>query len=175
MTVSDEEVDAAYSQAQELSSKQPQYLISEIFLAVDAPSAEEQVKQNITSILGQLKEGANFSALARQFSQSATASSGGDMGRTTLGDLPEPVGNKVKAMATGALSEPSCAGRVLPDRAAPKAPCCRVCGVVRSAAAPRPGPARAEDEARGDIGAHFGAAGTGIIKAKEEQNSQCRH
>lgn len=105
VTVSDEEVDAAYSQAQE-SSKQPQYLISEIFLAVDVPSAEEQVKQNITSILAQLKEGVNFSALARQFSQSATASSGGDMGWTTLGDLPEPVANKVKSMATGALSEP---------------------------------------------------------------------
>lgn len=105
VTVSDEEVEAAYSQAQE-SSKQPQYLVSEIFLAVDVPSAEEQVKQNVGNILNQLKAGANFTALARQFSQSATASSGGDMGWMTLADLPEPVAQKVKLMATGALSEP---------------------------------------------------------------------
>lgn len=104
VTVSDEEVEAAYAQAQE-SSKQPQYLVSEIFLAVDVPSAEEQVKQNVANILAQLKAGANFSALARQFSQSATASSGGDMGWMTLADLPEPVAQKVKVMATGALSE----------------------------------------------------------------------
>lgn len=105
VTVSDEEIEAAYQQAQE-SSKQPQYLISEIFLAVDVPSAEEQVKQNIGNILGQLKEGANFSALARQFSQSATASSGGDVGWTTLAELPGPVAEKLKNMSTGALSEP---------------------------------------------------------------------
>jgi peptidyl-prolyl cis-trans isomerase SurA len=104
VTVSDEEVDAAYAQAQE-SSKQPQYLVSEIFLAVDVPSAEEQVKQNVANILTQLKAGANFSALARQFSQSATASSGGDMGWMTLADLPEPVAQKVKVMANGAVSE----------------------------------------------------------------------
>jgi peptidyl-prolyl cis-trans isomerase SurA len=104
VTVSDEEVAAAYAQAQE-SSKQPQYLVSEIFLAVDVPSAEEQVKQNVANILTQLKAGANFSALARQFSQSATASSGGDMGWMTLADLPEPVAQKVKVMANGALSE----------------------------------------------------------------------
>lgn len=105
VTVSDEEIDSAFTQAQE-SSRQPQYLISEIFLAVDVPSAEDQVKLNIANILTQLKQGVNFSALARQFSQSATASSGGDVGWTTLGELPEPVANKIKAMSTGALSEP---------------------------------------------------------------------
>lgn len=105
VTVSDEEVDNAFTVAQE-ASKQPQYLLSEIFLAVDTPSAEEQVKQNIQGIVTQIKSGANFAALARQFSQSATASSGGDMGWVTLGDLPEPVANQVKTIPPGGLSDP---------------------------------------------------------------------
>ena len=105
VTISDEEVDAAYLQAQE-ASKQPQYLLSEIFLAVDVPSAEEQVRQNMQSIINQLRQGSNFPALARQFSQSSTASSGGDLGWLVLGDLPDPVADKVKSMATGTITEP---------------------------------------------------------------------
>lgn len=105
VTVSDEEVDNAFTAAQE-TSKQPQYLLSEIFLAVDVPSAEEQVKQNAQGIITQLKAGANFAALARQFSQSATASSGGDMGWISLGDLPDAVARQVKTMTSGAISEP---------------------------------------------------------------------
>jgi peptidyl-prolyl cis-trans isomerase SurA len=105
VTISDEEVDAAYLQALE-ASKQPQYLISEIFLAVDVPSAEDTVKQNAQSIIGQLRQGANFPALARQFSQSATASSGGDLGWVVIGDLPASIADKVKSMAPGTVSEP---------------------------------------------------------------------
>lgn len=105
VTVSEEEVDAAFIQAQE-ASKQTQYQIAEIFLAVDVPGAEEQVKQNMQNIIGQLRQGANFSALARQVSQSATASSGGDLGWVTLSDLPPPVADKVKALATGTISDP---------------------------------------------------------------------
>lgn len=105
VTISDEEVDAAYLQALE-ASKQPQYLISEIFLAVDVPSAEDSVKQNAQSIIGQLRQGANFPALARQFSQSATASSGGDLGWVVIGDLPATIADKVKGMAPGTVSEP---------------------------------------------------------------------
>ncbi|MBL9097879.1 MAG: SurA N-terminal domain-containing protein, partial [Alphaproteobacteria bacterium] len=82
VTVSDEEVDAAYLQLQ-ASAKQTQYAVSEIFLGVDTPEAEEQVRQNIQSILGQLRGGANFSALARQFSQAPSASNGGDLGLVT--------------------------------------------------------------------------------------------
>ncbi|MFN9161374.1 MAG: peptidylprolyl isomerase [Alphaproteobacteria bacterium] len=105
VTVSDEEIDAAYLQALE-ASKQTQYLLSEIFLAVDVPSAEEQVRQNAQSILGQLRQGANFPALARQFSQSSTASSGGDLGWMIIGDLPAGVSDTVKGMGTGTVSEP---------------------------------------------------------------------
>ncbi len=105
VTVSDDEVDAAFLRMKE-TSQSTQYLVSEIFLAVDVPEAEEQVKQNIQSILGQLKQGATFSAIARQFSQSSSASGGGDIGWVSDGDLPAPVGAAVKTLAPGAISEP---------------------------------------------------------------------
>ncbi len=105
VTVSDEEVDSMFVQAQE-ASKQPQYLLSEIFLAVDTPSAEEQVKTSIQGILGQLKTGANFTAIARQFSQSSSASNGGDMGWVTKGDLATQLADQVVKMTPGAISDP---------------------------------------------------------------------
>ena len=105
VTVSDDEIDSALQQAQE-STKQPQYLLSEIFLAVDVPGAEEQVKTSIQGILGQLKTGANFAAIARQFSQSSSASGGGDIGWVTLSELPETLGQQVKTMTPGVISDP---------------------------------------------------------------------
>lgn len=105
VTVSDDEIDLAFLQAQ-ASSQQTQYLVSEIFIGVDTPEAEEQAKQNIQSILSQLRSGATFSAIARQFSQSASATNGGDIGWVTEGDLAGPVAATVKSLAPGAISEP---------------------------------------------------------------------
>jgi peptidyl-prolyl cis-trans isomerase SurA len=105
VTVSDDEIDNLYRQLQE-SSKQTQYLVSEIFLAVDVPEAEDNVRQNMQSILGQLRSGANFSAIARQFSQSASASSGGDIGWVTEGELPDTIASTVVKTPPGSISEP---------------------------------------------------------------------
>jgi peptidyl-prolyl cis-trans isomerase SurA len=105
VTVSDEDVDNAYMQMQQ-ASQSTQYLVSEIFLAVDVPEAEDQVKQNIQSILGQLRSGSTFSALARQVSQSASASSGGDIGWVGESELPSPVAAAVKTLPPGAISDP---------------------------------------------------------------------
>jgi peptidyl-prolyl cis-trans isomerase SurA len=105
VTVSDDEVDAVFVRMKE-TSQSTQYLVSEIFLAVDVPEAEESVRQNMQGILGQLKSGANFSAIARQFSQSSSSSSGGDIGWVSDGDLPPTVGAAVKTMAPGGISDP---------------------------------------------------------------------
>jgi peptidyl-prolyl cis-trans isomerase SurA len=105
VTVSDEEVDTAFTQMKS-TSKQTQYGVSEIFLAVDVPEAEDSVRQNIQSILGQLRSGANFSAIARQFSQKSSASNGGDIGWVTEADLPDAVAAAVVKTPPGAISDP---------------------------------------------------------------------
>lgn len=105
VTVSDDEVDAAYQQAMTAAS-QTQYLVSEIFVAVDVPEAEEQAKKNIQSILGNLRSGATFSAIARQFSQSASRTNGGDIGWIGEGDVQAPVAEVLRKMSPGGISEP---------------------------------------------------------------------
>lgn len=105
VTVSDEEVDAAYQQALAAAS-QTQYAVSEIFIAVDVPEAEEQARQNIQSILGHLRAGATFTAIARQFSQSASATNGGDIGWVGEGDVPTAVAEALRKMSPGGVSDP---------------------------------------------------------------------
>ncbi len=105
VTVSDDEVDNVFKQMQE-SSKKTQYAVSEIFLQVDSPELEEQVRQSIQGILGQLRSGANFNAIARQFSQKASASNGGDIGYVTEDDLPDAVAAAVVKTVPGSISDP---------------------------------------------------------------------
>lgn len=105
VTVSDDEVDEIFKQMQ-ASAKQTQYAVSEIFLAVDTPEAEDQVRQSTQSILGQLRSGANFSALARQFSQAPSASNGGDLGLIGEGDMAPAIAAAVIKMQPGGVSDP---------------------------------------------------------------------
>ena len=77
--VSDEEVDYALKRAKE-SSNEPQSRVAEIFLAIDNPQQEDDVRRLAERLTEQMKQGARFSAIAQQFSQSATAAVGGDMG-----------------------------------------------------------------------------------------------
>ncbi|MFM9862132.1 MAG: peptidylprolyl isomerase [Micropepsaceae bacterium] len=106
VTVSDEEVEQAFLQATAAAS-QTQYLVSEIFIAVDVPEAEDQAKKNIQSILGNLRGGATFSAIARQFSQStSSATNGGDIGWVGEADVQAPIAAALRKMSPGGISEP---------------------------------------------------------------------
>jgi peptidyl-prolyl cis-trans isomerase SurA len=105
VTVSDDEVERAYLQAVAASS-QTQYQVAEIFIAVDVPEAEDQARQSIQSILGHLRGGASFSAIARQFSQASSATNGGDIGWVGEGDVPAAVAEALKKMSPGSVSEP---------------------------------------------------------------------
>jgi peptidyl-prolyl cis-trans isomerase SurA len=105
VTVSDDEVEQAYLAAAAAAS-QTQYNVSEIFIAVDVPEAEDQARQNIQSILGHLRGGATFSAIARQFSQAASATNGGDIGWVGEGDVPTAVAESLRKMSPGGVSEP---------------------------------------------------------------------
>lgn len=61
--------------------------VSEIFLAVDSVLQEDDVRLNAERLIEQLRAGADFTALARQFSQSATAPQGGEIGWVQEGQL----------------------------------------------------------------------------------------
>jgi peptidyl-prolyl cis-trans isomerase SurA len=88
------------------NANQPRYAVSEIFLAVDTPEQEDSVRQGAERILEQINKGANFSQIARQFSQSATAAVGGDMGWIEEGQLDTELDNALRKMQPGQIVGP---------------------------------------------------------------------
>ncbi|WP_442858060.1 peptidylprolyl isomerase [Altererythrobacter sp. B11] len=83
-----------------------EYRIGEIYLA-STPATQEAVAANARQIVDQIKQGGSFVAYARQYSQSSTASSGGDLGWIRLEQLQNPqLENIVQTMAPGQLAGP---------------------------------------------------------------------
>jgi peptidyl-prolyl cis-trans isomerase SurA len=80
--------------------------VSEIFLAVDTVLQEDEVRANAERLIEQLREGADFASLARQFSESATAAQGGNLGWIQDGQLPEELDTALANMRPGMLSRP---------------------------------------------------------------------
>jgi peptidyl-prolyl cis-trans isomerase SurA len=103
--VSDEEIDYALRRAKE-TTNEPQSRVAEIFLAVDNPQQEDDVRRLAERLTEQMKQGARFSAVAQQFSQSATAAVGGDIGWVRAEQLSPELGKAVAQMRPGELSPP---------------------------------------------------------------------
>jgi len=103
--VTNEDIDKALAQFKESMNK-PQHLAAEIFLPVDDPNDDPVVRQNAERILTELKQGASFALLARQFSQSSSAPSGGNRGWVQPGELPAEVEEELAKIAPGTLTKP---------------------------------------------------------------------
>lgn len=106
------------------SMSKPSHLVAEIFLAVDAPEDEPTVRANIQRLSDQLHAGAGFVPMARQFSQSASAQQGGDLGWVPEGQLDQEIDQALERMQPSELSPPirTAAGYyllLLRDRRAP--------------------------------------------------------
>lgn len=105
VVVSDEEVDEALADLQANLGK-PEYRVAEIYLATDATSGEDQVRQTAQRLADQLRQGADFDSLARQFSQSATAARGGDLGWVRPGQLAGDLEAAVRDLQPGQVAGP---------------------------------------------------------------------
>jgi peptidyl-prolyl cis-trans isomerase SurA len=81
-------------------------LLAEIFLAVDNPSADAEIRGMADRLVEQLQKGAPFQALARQFSQSVTAATGGDLGWVRAGQSSAEIEAVVSKLNPGELSQP---------------------------------------------------------------------
>ena len=105
VSVSDEDVDDAVERYRSRQGER-QYRVREIFLAVDDEQELPRVRQTAQRLIQQLRQGAEFGALARQFSQSPTASDNGVIGWVTPENLPEAVAERVTGMQPGQLAGP---------------------------------------------------------------------
>ena len=83
-----------------------EYVVSEIFLALDDPARESEVRAAADGIVGQLRAGASFSGLARQFSQSSSAAIGGDLGRVRAGQLDSRLEAALDSLTPNSASVP---------------------------------------------------------------------
>jgi peptidyl-prolyl cis-trans isomerase SurA len=103
--IGDDEVQSAMDRIRANAGKE-EYLSSEIFLAVDNPKDEEQVHQFADKLVQEIKGGANFNAVARQFSQGTGAAAGGDIGWIQEGQLSPELNKALITMKGGEISEP---------------------------------------------------------------------
>ena len=103
--ITDEEVEDATKRARE-HAKEQQSRVAEIFLAVDNPAQDEEVRHLAERLTQQMKQGARFSAVARQFSQSPTAAVGGDVGWVRPDQLAADLAKEAAQLKVGELSRP---------------------------------------------------------------------
>ena len=84
----------------------PQFLLSEIFIAVDRPEDEDAVGTSAKQIADQLNQGAPFASVAGQFSQSPSAADGGDIGWVVQGQLADEIDHELLKLRPGQVSPP---------------------------------------------------------------------
>jgi peptidyl-prolyl cis-trans isomerase SurA len=103
--VSEEDIDEVLHQV-EANQGQPQRRVAEIFLAVDDPATEEDIRHNAERLIEQIRGGVPFSAVAVQFSDSATAAVGGDIGWVLPGQLDPEVDQALESMQKDEIAGP---------------------------------------------------------------------
>ena len=106
VVVGQEEIDAV-RERMEAGQNEPIFRIAELFLGVPNQTDELAVAADARQLAAQLKTGGvDFGALARQFSQSATAAVDGDLGWVQVGQLAPEIARVVPTMQPGDVSEP---------------------------------------------------------------------
>jgi peptidyl-prolyl cis-trans isomerase SurA len=81
----------------------PEYLAGEIFLAVDGPRNEEQVRSLAERLIEQMRNGAPFTSLAQQFSQNG---GGGQLGWVSEGMLDDELMRALGRLQVNSITPP---------------------------------------------------------------------
>ncbi len=88
------------------AAAKPQYQVSEILIENAKAGGPEQAIEGAKQLIAQLKQGAPFAAVARQFSALPTAANGGDAGWLGSGELQPPLEAALAQMRPGQISDP---------------------------------------------------------------------
>ena len=105
VNVTEQDVDEELHRIQESRGK-PEYEVAEIFLGVDQPQQDAAAKESADRLMDQLRAGTDFSKLARDFSQSTTASNGGLVGWVRPDQMDDELASAVVNMKPGQVSGP---------------------------------------------------------------------
>jgi peptidyl-prolyl cis-trans isomerase SurA len=104
INVSDDEVNEKLTNMKAAKGTE-EYRLGEIYMSA-APDARQQVYENASKIVQQLRSGGSFVAYARQYSEATTASVGGDLGWVRLAQLPAELQVVARDLETGQLVGP---------------------------------------------------------------------
>ena len=83
-----------------------QYQVTEILIDNSKYGGAEQALAGAKQLAAQIKQGAPFAAVARQFSSLPTAANGGDAGWLSAGDIAPALENVLATMRPGQVSDP---------------------------------------------------------------------
>lgn len=104
--VTEQDVDSELERLQDNIGK-TEYLLAEIYLPFSENNPPPKIEQFANNLVEQItRNKAPFQRVAQQFSQSAAAARGGDMGWIQEGQLPQALDEKVRSMDKGSLSRP---------------------------------------------------------------------
>jgi len=105
VNISPEMVDAEMAKNAEGANK-AHFHVLEIFLPVDNPEKDAKVRKDAEDIINQLRQGAPFAVVARQFSQHPTAATGGDIGWVYDGQMAPELNAAVAKLGMGQITDP---------------------------------------------------------------------
>lgn len=105
INISENEIDLAFDQAESGSGK-TSYHLAEIFLAVSDKVREDSVREEAEKLMQQVRNGAPFSTIAREYSQSPGAAQGGDLGWVQPGQLEDALDAALSNLRPGQITPP---------------------------------------------------------------------
>ncbi len=103
--VGDDEVEEIFASI-ERTKDLPELRITEIQLGIDRPDREAEVRRFAEQLIEQARGGADFNALARQFSEAASAAAGGEIGWVLPNQLDETIEREVSKATPGSIVGP---------------------------------------------------------------------
>ena len=104
--ISDAQIDETHTRLSASASK-PSYRVAEIYIESSPEiGGPKGALEGARAMIGQAKQGAPFQLLAQQFSSSATAAKGGDVGWVNEGELRAEIDDAIRSMEKGSISEP---------------------------------------------------------------------
>ena len=105
VSFSEKEIDDIVSE--KISKRgQPEFLVSEIFLPLNHKGTAAEVNALAERLIDQLESGAKFGAIAYNFSQSASAAVGGNLGWIQPGNLASELTQVIEKLGPGQVSQP---------------------------------------------------------------------
>jgi peptidyl-prolyl cis-trans isomerase SurA len=96
----------AFEKRMEAEAGKPQYLISEVFIDAGRAGSMAAATRGAEQLISQIQKGAPIAAVARQFSNSPSAATGGDVGWISTGEMAPEVDQALQTLRPGQLSAP---------------------------------------------------------------------